>query len=91
MITPENILQHELLGLHIRIITSTNKNQEGIKGIVVNETRNTIVISTDDGEKTVMKDQCKFSFKINFNWINVEGKLLVARPEDRIKKKQKKW
>lgn len=88
---PKNLIRHELIGLQVRIATSTNKKQEGLEGTVINESRNTLCIETMEGEKILIKDQCVFSFKLGPGWVNVEGKLLVARPEDRIKKKQKNW
>ncbi|RLJ05359.1 MAG: ribonuclease P protein subunit, partial [Candidatus Aenigmatarchaeota archaeon] len=38
------------------------------------------------------KDQCVFSFYLpSGERVRVNGKVLVARPEDRVKKKQKTW
>jgi ribonuclease P protein subunit POP4 len=101
MITPQNIVRHELIGLECRIAGSTNKKIEGLKGRVVGETRQTLVLETGGREKAFIKDQCVFSFRIpdagegekpgKAVWVRVDGKLLVARPEDRIKKKLRKW
>jgi len=91
MIKPTNITTHELIGLQVRVASSTNKNQEGLEGTVVDETRNTFTVETGKGEKTLVKEQCIFEFLVDFRWVQVDGKLLVARPEDRIKKKQQKW
>jgi len=91
MLTPNNLVKHELIGLRVKVNTSTNKNQEGLEGIVVDETRNTLVIETESGEKILIKDQCSFIFEVGSENVKVDGKILVARPEDRIKKKQKKW
>lgn len=100
MITPKNIVQHELIGLEAKIVDSANPSVIGIKGRVVDETRNTIILEVKKGrnisEKSFVKDQCVFSFRIKDQegkpvWIKVDGKLIVARPEDRIKKRFKKW
>lgn len=92
MITPENLVMHELIGLSVKIIRSTNPVNTGIEGRVIDETRNTIIIETKNGKKSFVKEQCTFSFLLpSGERINVDGRILVARPEDRIKKKQKKW
>jgi len=92
MITPEDLARHELIGLEVRIAGSTNKALEGLSGRVVDETRNMLIIETPKGEKSVAKQDCAFSFHLpSGEWVKVEGSLLVARPEDRIKKKLRKW
>jgi len=106
MITAKNLAMHELIGLRVEIVSSTNKSHVGIKGVVTDETRQTLTIDTGKGkEKSFAKDQCTFRFRIpaapdtgsgeppsgRYVWVRVDGRLLVARPEDRIKKKLKKW
>ncbi len=93
MITPENIVRHELIGLRVRISESPDSEMLGVDGRVVNETRNTITVETDGKEKDIAKEHTTFSFKLPQSemWVKVRGSLLVARPEDRIKKKQEKW
>jgi ribonuclease P protein subunit POP4 len=94
MITPQNLVRHELIGLKVRIPDSSDKEIAGMEGVVVDETRNTLVIETGRGEeRTLIKGQCVFSFFLpeTKKWVRVEGDVLVARPEDRIKKKLRKW
>ena len=92
MITPENLVRHELVGLPVKIVESTNPRNVGTEGRVVDETRNTIIIETEKGRKSFVKEQCTFSFELpSGEAVRVDGRVLVARPEDRIKKKQKKW
>ncbi len=93
MITPENIVRHELIGLKVRIAGSSDKEIIGIEGRVIDETRNTLTIDTEDNDRDFVKDQCVFSFMLpdSKKWVSVKGSILVARPEDRIKKKQEKW
>jgi ribonuclease P protein subunit POP4 len=88
MITEKNLVRHELIGLEVEIKKSTNKYQEGIKGRVVDETYNMLVIETPKGEKKIEKKSCIFIFKLpSGKRVEVDGKLLVGRPENRIKKK----
>ncbi|MCS7093990.1 MAG: ribonuclease P protein component 1 [Candidatus Aenigmarchaeota archaeon] len=92
VITEKNLVRHELIGLEVEVLKSTNKFQVGIKGKVVDETYNTLVILTEKGEKVVAKKDCVFLFKIpNGKKVQVEGWVLVGKPEDRIKKKLSKW
>ena len=92
MITPENIVRHELIGLPVKIIKSTNPSNVGIEGKVIDESRNTITIQTKKGKRNFVKEQCTFSFELpDGERVSVDGRVLVARPEDRIKKKHKKW
>lgn len=87
-INPQNILQHELIGLKTKIGASTNKNLIGLSGAVVDETRNMLVIET---ERRVEKKVAKAKNMFIFEWgsgvrVRVKGNLLVSRPEDRIKR-----
>lgn len=91
-ITPKNLVHHELTGLEAVVVECSNSSSAGISGRVVDETRNTITIDTPKGEKSLAKEQCVFSFALpSGEHVRVEGSLLVGRPEDRIKKKQRKW
>lgn len=92
MITPQNLVRHELIGLKIKVGDSTDKTLKGITGIVIDETYNTLKMETNNKEKTVVKENCVFVFTLpNKTKVQVDGKLLVSRPEDRIKKKFSKW
>lgn len=81
-----NILKHELIGLGVEVVVADNKSLVGIKGTVVDETKNTLVIETVKGEKIVMKGSVELKLKIDGEEIIINGKNLVGRPEDRIKK-----
>ncbi len=81
LITKENILGHELIGLKVSVIESTDPKRNGVKGIIIDETQNTFIL--DDG-KVIPKKECVFEFDIKEKII-VEGKKLLKRPEDRLK------
>ncbi len=85
MITKENIVRHELIGLKTEVVDSRNKSVIGLSGEIIDETQKTFVIETEKGDKKVAKAGSKFRFKKPAVVIN--GDILVARPEDRIKKK----
>jgi ribonuclease P protein subunit POP4 len=92
MITSKNLVRHELIGLPVEIVDSSNKFQIGIEGRIVDETKNLLVIETKDELKKIQKKNSSFIFKIpSGKKVKVEGRMLIARPEDRIKIKVKKW
>ncbi len=91
-ITPKNLVRHELIGLHVRVVASSNFSAIGGNGRVVDETREMLAVETEFGEKHYVKEQCTFAFTLpSGEVVRVDGKVLVGRPEDRIKKKQRKW
>ena len=88
MITPYNVLRHELVGLKTKIVKAKHKAYEKISGTIIEETRNTITIKQENKEKKVLKESITLEMTLDGNTrVSVHGKLLLARPEDRIKKK----
>jgi RNase P/RNase MRP subunit p29 len=89
--TANNILQHELIGLEVEVFKDKNTYNNGIKGKVVDETMNSLLIKMN-GIKRISKKNTVFKFKLNGEAVKVEGESLISRPEDRIKKlKKRKW
>ncbi len=61
-------------------------------GEIINETKNTLKIKTENGIKTIPKDQAIIQIQINDQKINIDGNQLKNRHEDRIKHRMKrKW
>lgn len=80
-ITPENLPRHELIGLEAEVVESTDEEQVGIKGEVMDETKNILRI----GDKKVEKKNCTFLFTIpSGEKVKLDGKLIHERPEDRV-------
>ncbi len=91
-ITPRNILRHELIGLRCGVLESRNRKQEGISGTVVDETKNIITIEKNGKANKIAKHDAEFVFTLpGGKNVKVSGSLLVARPENRIKTKLRKW
>ena len=84
MITSENIKSHEIIGLHTTIIESSNLQLKGLNGIVVYETKNTFMLKTKNGLKTLPKLSNKWEFQINKSKIAVKGLIMRKKPQDRI-------
>jgi ribonuclease P protein subunit POP4 len=74
------------------IADSTTNLQVGVKGLVVDETKNTLTIETEKGMKKIQKKGSVFIFKISSEKkVKVNGNKIAVRPEDRLKLKVKKW
>ena len=86
----KTLLKGELIGLEAEIIDSENKSNIGIKGKIIDETKNTFTIK---GKKIwkVIKGQNTFMFKTKNKKIKINGKLIVEMPEERIKIRGIKW
>jgi len=88
MRVPSTIVQHEFIGLHAEVVKSANPDYVGISGTVVNETRNTLEIRHKGRGKVVAKDVAVFRFTLpDGTIVEVDGKNLVGRPEDRVKRR----
>lgn len=92
MISAKNLIRHELIGLKVETFESINKFCVGIKGLVVDETKNLLIIETNKGIKKIQKKGTTFIFTIPHDKkVKVEGTVIAKRPEERIKLKVKKW
>ena len=83
--TSSNLSRHELIGLETEVIGSDCRSFVGMKGVIIDETKNTIEIRTDEGDRTVPKKGKTFSFNIEDKNTTIQGDVLVARPQDRTK------
>jgi ribonuclease P protein subunit POP4 len=89
-VTPA-VLQQCFIGLDAEVIKSSNPEYMGIEGKVVDETRNTLVISHGQKEKTIIKNIVVFHFTLpDGTVVEIDGKAIVGRPENRVKKKVKR-
>lgn len=87
----KNILRHELIGLECEVVKSRNPYNVGIKGKIIDETMKTLVIRSGEKEKKILKAGSVFRLLLGKQKVDVTGDYIVARPEDRIKKKFQKW
>jgi ribonuclease P protein subunit POP4 len=130
MISSNNIFYHELIGLELKVVDSSNASLIGIRGTVVDETKKTFLIEAESRKicenikaepgknatiqessnlssectrkvmndvsksalKLIPKDVSIFEFKVpDGTIVEIDGKILLNRPEDRIKKRYKKF
>lgn len=85
-VTP-SIVQHEFIGTTAKVVKSRNSNYIGISGKVTDETRNTFTIFHEGKHKKIVKEVAVFHFRLSDRTVvEIDGRLLVGRPEDRLKK-----
>lgn len=88
MITKDNILRHEMIGLKVNINNSTDKKKIGTSGKIIDETKKTFKIKTEEKILTMPKEDCIFQIELpDGSNIKVDGNRIISRPEDRIQKK----
>ena len=85
MISPQNVLRHELIGLDVLVARASNPGHVGVSGRVIDETRNTLVILTGRGETRIPKRFSVFRFRLpDGTTVDVDGSSLEMQPERRI-------
>ena len=89
-VTPD-IIRHEFIGTEGKIAKSPHADYIGICGEVIDETRNTFTILQKAKTKSIVKNLSVFHFKFpDGTIVEIDGNLLVGRPEDRLKKTVKR-
>ncbi|MGC8849403.1 MAG: ribonuclease P protein component 1 [Candidatus Bathyarchaeia archaeon] len=92
-ISPGNLINHELIGLEVEISSAKDPTHENVVGRVVDETRNTILVEKPSGRRArIPKATSTFAFKLpDGRKVLVDGKVIVGRPEERLKKRGRSW
>jgi len=86
-VTPD-VIRHEFIGTEAKVAKSNHSGYVGISGKVIDETRNTFTILHEGKRKIVVKNSAVFHFRFSDGTIvEIVGKLLVGRPEDRLKRR----
>lgn len=87
-ITESNVYQHELIGLQARVESSSNTSQNTVRGVIVDETMNTIIISDGFRDKIIQKKDTVFTLSIQKGHsLVVEGSRLLGKSVERVKNK----
>jgi len=81
--TPSNLAYHELIGLPVRVLD--NEGYPALfSGKVVWETKNTLVVISEEGRRlTIPKQHKVFVFKLGDKEVALRGESILFRPEDR--------
>lgn len=87
MLTPETLPRHELIGLHVRVVESSDPTLVGCEGEVVMETTNTLSIADKSRTRQVPKAVVTFEFALpTGDYVTVDGERLLARPARRTER-----
>jgi len=90
-LNPESLARHELIGLEVRVVTSSNPSQIGLKAQVVDETRNTFLLETKAKVLRFAKKNTNLIFTLpDEQKVRVYGSILISQPENRISKRMQR-
>jgi len=90
-ITRRNVIQYEFIGLDAKVVKSIHPGYVGIRGRIIDETKNTIVIMEDNGKKRVQKSVVVLHLRPPEGAVvEIDGKQIVGRPVSRVKKKARR-
>ena len=83
-----NLIFHELIGLEVHVKSHTDSSLTGLKGKVVDETKNMLIVESRNGKvEKIPKFGGIFVFKLSDTVsVEVRGDLIVGRPEERLKR-----
>ena len=85
MISSQNVLRHELIGLDVLVSGATNPLQRGISGHIIDETKNLLIIETPSGVKRIPKMHSRFRLHLpGSEFVEIDGSVMVLAPEKRI-------
>ncbi len=84
-----NIVLHEFIGLEVRVSKSLDANRRALSGTVVNETKNTLIVRTTRGIRSIPKNGSVFAFRVGGKSFTVDGAEICFRPDERIEKAMK--
>ena len=79
----ETNFRGELIGKYIEVTKSNNKTLVGLKGKVVDETKNMLLL---ENGKMVKKNDIWLKIIQGNDILQIDGKILMSRSEDRLKK-----
>lgn len=87
MIDRKNLLFSTFIGLEAEISNSSQRKLLGLKGKVVDETKNLIIIESHGKEVRVPKVSSTFRFTLDDGEkMDVDGAKITFRPHERAKK-----
>ena len=91
MITSQNVLRHELIGMDVLVSGATNPSHKGLSGRIIDETKNLLVIDTPRGVRRIPKMHSIFGLRLpGREYVEIDGSVMVLAPERRINLHEKK-
>ena len=94
MISPNYLIYHDLIGFEV-LLKRKSKMKESeylINGIIIDETKNLVILQKNNQIKKYIKKDYIFRFKVDNDLLEVDGSMIVGKPENRLRSlKKKKW
>lgn len=98
-INPKYLIYHDLIGIETQALRNDKIKGGNFKsiGTVIDETKNMLISEINNKKKMYLKNNHLFRFKLPNDdgepiVLEVEGRKIVGRPENRIKNiKKKRW
>ena len=91
MISSQNILRHELIGLDVLVSGAANPEQRGLSGRIIDETKNLLRIETTLGVRSIPKMHSSFQVDLpGGERVEIDGSVMALAPEKRINLHEKK-
>jgi len=91
MISSQNVLRHELIGLDVLVSGAANPLHRGLCGCIIDETKNLLIIETSHGVKRIPKMHSRFQLRLpGSELVEIDGSVMVLAPEKRINLREKK-
>ena len=87
MITTQNLIHHEFIGLEISVLASSNPSLISISGRIIDETKQMLIIQPTgfNSEKKVAKKGSVFQFTLpDGELVDVDGDAICTAPHRRI-------
>lgn len=79
------ILHSPLIGFKTKVVNSSIKEMVGLKGKIIDETKNTIKIETKEKEIVLLKKPNRFLIFAGKKRIEIDGEKIMFRPEEKAK------
>ncbi|HXV65836.1 MAG TPA: ribonuclease P protein subunit [Nitrosopumilaceae archaeon] len=84
MITEENLVTHELIGLMTSIGYSSNPQLVSTQGKIMDETKSMLILNTRNGFKMIPKKFNTWKFYVNEQEVTLNGSFIAKRSYDRL-------
>jgi len=85
-VTRKNLLYSTFIGITVEIVNSTQHDLVGLKGTVVDETKNLLVIQVNEKDIKIPKVSSVFRFYVDDGTVEVDGRRIAFRHYERAKK-----
>ena len=81
----KDVMRRTLVGKRVRVTDSRNPSYKGVSGQVRRETKNTLVIETGKGIKTLLKNAVTIEVDHQGKMVSLEGKKITKKIEEKLK------